>query len=253
MADNIKDPNTVRLNKFIASSGLSSRRGADELVQQGKVKINGERVDSPGIQVDPENDKVEVRGKLIENKTKDEHTYILLNKPIETVTTAKDPQKRKTVMDLLTKEIVAKRVFPVGRLDFYSEGLLFLTTDGELCNRMTHPRWHLPKVYEVIVRGPISKENIAIMEAGMFLSEGDILAPVKVKVLSEGKDTTKVEMILSQGVNRQIRRMFRDFDTTILKIKRVRQGQVTIDNLPAGKWRELTAEEVASLKKDVGL
>ena len=253
MADSTKNTETIRLNKFIASAGITSRRGADELISQGKVKINGERIDSPGIQVDPENDLVEVNGKPVQNCLHSENVYILLNKPIETVTTAKDPQKRKTVLDLLPLPFRQKRVFPVGRLDFYSEGLLLLTTDGELCNRLTHPKWHLPKVYEVIVRGSVSPENIAIMEAGMCLCEGDRLAPVQVKILSEGRDTTKVKMILNQGVNRQIRRMFRDFDTTILKIKRTRQGKVELGDMPAGKWRELTASEVKSLKKDVGL
>lgn len=253
MADSTKKTETIRLNKFIASAGITSRRGADDLISQGKVKINGERIDSPGVQVDPENDLVEVNGKPVKHDLQADDIYILLNKPIETVTTAKDPQKRKTVLDLLPLKFRQKRVFPVGRLDFYSEGLLLLTTDGELCNRLTHPKWHLPKVYEVIVRGPVSPENISIMETGMCLCEGDRLAPVKVRVLSEGKDTTKVEMILNQGVNRQIRRMFRDFDTTILKIKRTRQGQVELGDLPAGKWRDLTSSEIKSLQKDVGL
>ncbi|WP_291327574.1 pseudouridine synthase [Desulfovibrio sp. UCD-KL4C] len=253
MADSTKNTETIRLNKFIASAGISSRRGADELINQGKVKINGERVESPGVQVDPENDLVEVNGKPVQNSLQTKNIYILLNKPIETVTTAKDPQKRKTVLDLLSSQFRQRRVFPVGRLDFYSEGLLLLTTDGELCNRLTHPKWHLPKVYEVIVRGPVSSKSISIMESGMYLSEGDILAPVKVNILREGKDTTKVEMVLNQGVNRQIRRMFREFDITILRIKRTRQGKVELGDLPAGKWRELTASEVKSLQKDVGL
>ncbi|WP_027722934.1 pseudouridine synthase [Maridesulfovibrio zosterae] len=242
---------SIRLNKFIAAAGLASRRGADELVQQGKVKINGEVADSPGIQVDPETDQVEVSGKLIENDLESNETYILLHKTIETVTTAKDPQGRKTVLDLLPPEIVKKRVFPVGRLDFYSEGLLMLTTDGELCNRMTHPKWHLPKVYHVTIRGKLSEREMSIMHTGMFLEEGELLAPVEIKNISVIGETAKYEMILHQGLNRQIRRMFKEFKKTILRLKRVKQGRIELGDLKPGKWRELTDKELTTLKKDL--
>ena len=242
---------TIRLNKFIASAGLASRRGADDLVQQGKVKINGEVADSHGIQVDPETDQVEVSGKLIENDLESSETYVLLHKTIETVTTAKDPQGRKTVLDLLPPEIVKKRVFPVGRLDFYSEGLLMLTTDGELCNRMTHPKWHLPKVYHVTIRGKLSEREMSIMKAGMFLEEGELLAPVEIKNISVIGETAKYEMILHQGLNRQIRRMFKEFKKTILRLKRVKQGKIELGDLKPGKWRELTDKEITTLKKDL--
>ncbi|WP_419779570.1 pseudouridine synthase [Maridesulfovibrio sp.] len=248
------EKSTVRLNKYIASAGISSRRGADELVQKGKVKINGQLADSPGIQVDPENDRVEVNGKLVQHDKKSDDLYILLHKTIETVTTAKDPQGRKTVLDLLPADIVKRRVFPVGRLDFYSEGLLLLTTDGELCNRMTHPKWHLPKIYHVTIRGKLSEKEILIIENGMYLEDKDeLLAPVKIKALSEIGDTTKYEMELRQGINRQIRRMFSEFDKTILRLKRVRQGRVELGNLKPGKWRELNAKELTLLKNDLKL
>ncbi|CCO24636.1 pseudouridine synthase [Maridesulfovibrio hydrothermalis] len=242
---------TIRLNKFIASAGLTSRRGADDLVKQGKVNINGETADSPGIQVDPEIDQVEVNGKLIEYDSQAENVYVLLHKTIETVTTAYDPEGRKTVLDLLPAEIVKKRVFPVGRLDFYSEGLLMLTTDGELCNRMTHPKWHLPKIYQLTIRGKLTERQISIMESGMCLEDGELLAPVKVKTLSEIGDTSKYELILHQGINRQIRRMFSDFKKTILRLKRVRQGRLELGDLKPGKWRELTAKEITLLKNDL--
>ncbi|WP_432736192.1 pseudouridine synthase [Maridesulfovibrio sp. FT414] len=244
---------TIRLNKYIASAGLTSRRGADELVQQGKVKINGVIADSPGIQVDPDTDVVEVNGKPVRHDTDSGETYIMLHKPIEVVTTAKDPQGRKTVIDLLPQDIVNKRVFPVGRLDFYSEGLLLLTTDGELCNRMTHPRWHLPKVYHVTIRGKLSPREISIMEAGMVLDGGEPLAPVSIRLLSEIGDTAKYEMTLHQGINRQIRRMFGEFDKTILRLQRVRQGRIELGNLKRGKWRELTGKELTMLKKDLNM
>ncbi|NDV24680.1 pseudouridine synthase [Desulfovibrio sp. JC022] len=246
------DKKTIRLNKYIASAGISSRRGADELVQKGKVKINGKTADSPGIQVDPENDLVEVSGKPIQHDQKADDLYIMLHKTVETVTTARDPQGRKTVMDLLPSGIVKRRVFSVGRLDFYSEGMLLMTTDGELCNRMTHPKWHLPKVYHVTIRGTLSEREISIMEAGMFLADGDeLLAPVQVKTISKVGETTKYEMVLHQGINRQIRRMFDEYNKTILRLKRVRQGRVELGDLKPGEWRELSAKELALLKKDL--
>ncbi len=242
---------TVRLNKFIASAGLASRRGADDLVKQGKVTINGELADSPGIQVDPELDQVEVNGQMIERDSQANDIYIMLHKTIETVTTAKDPQGRKTVMDLLPPEIVKKRVFPVGRLDFYSEGLLLLTTDGELCNRMTHPKWHLPKIYDVTIRGELSEEEMSVFKAGMYLKGGDLLAPVKIKPIKQIGETTKYEMVLHQGVNRQIRRMFDEFNKTILRLKRVKQGRVELGGLQSGKWRRLSKKELTLLKEDL--
>ncbi|WP_319759772.1 pseudouridine synthase [Maridesulfovibrio sp.] len=246
------EKSTIRLNKYIASAGLASRRGADELVQRGKVKINGQLADSPGIQVDPENDHVEVNGQLVQHDKKSKDLYIMLHKTIETVTTAKDPQGRKTVMDLLPPEIVSRRVFPVGRLDFYSEGLLLLTTDGELCNRMTHPKWHLPKIYHVTIRGKLSDKEISIMENGMFLDDKDeLLAPVKIKTVSEVGETTKYEMELRQGINRQIRRMFGEYKKTILRLKRIRQGRIELGKLKPGTWRELSEKELSLLKKDL--
>ncbi len=176
----------------------------------------------------------------------------MLHKTVETVTTAKDPQGRKTVMDLLPSGIVKRRVFSVGRLDFYSEGMLLMTTDGELCNRMTHPKWHLPKVYHVTIRGKLSEREISIMEAGMFLEDGDeLLAPVQIKAISKVGETTKYEMVLHQGINRQIRRMFDEYNKTILRLKRVRQGRVELGDLKPGEWRELSAKELALLKKDL--
>lgn len=244
---------TIRLNKYIASAGIASRRGADELVQTGRVEINGVAADSPGIQVDPVKDKVLVDGKPVVLNRKAEELYILLHKPVEVVTTAKDPQGRKTVLDLLPPEIINRRVFPVGRLDFYSEGLLLLTTDGELCNRMTHPRWHLSKVYHVTIRGRLTEREKSIMESGMVLEGGEPLAPVGIKEVASIGDTTKYEMILHQGVNRQIRRMFGEFEKTILRLSRIRQGNIELGNLKRGKWRELTKKELDGLKKNLKL
>jgi len=250
MSDN---PLPIRLNKFIAQCGVSSRRGADELVFNGKVKLNGILVESPGVKVDPASDKVEVNGKPISLPNSGKNITILLNKPVETVTTVKDPQGRKTVLDLFPKDIKALRPFPVGRLDFFSEGLLLLTTDGDLCYRLTHPKWHLPKVYNVTIRGSIPEKAIKTMTSGMRLKEGDKLAPATVVLNKPLAGTQMIEITLIQGINRQIRRMCDELGLTILRLKRVKQGPISLGDIKPGTWRELTKEELNTLKKAVKL
>lgn len=245
--------NLVRLNKFIAQNGIASRRGADDLVFNGKVTINGTLADSPGIKVNPSCDIVEVNGKTIGQSNSNKNVVILLHKPIETVTTAKDPQGRTTVLDLLPKKIQELRPFPVGRLDYYSEGLLLITTDGDLCYRLTHPKWHLPKVYNVTVRGTVSEKALNAMRTGMTLNEGEKLAPAKVKLQKPIAGTQVIEITLIQGINRQIRRMCDQLGLTILRLKRVKQGPISLGNLKRNKWRELTQEEIQALKKAVKL
>lgn len=243
----------IRINKFLAKAGVASRRGADALVADGRVSVNGKAVDSAGFKVNPATDKVAVDGKPVGGPA-DENITILLHKPTQVVTTVNDPQGRKTVMDLLPEKIRKARPFPVGRLDFFSEGLLIMTTDGDLCHRLTHPRYHLPKVYNVTIRGKVSDFAIRTMEKGMTLSEGEELAPVKIKARNPVAGTQVIEMTLMQGVNRQIRRMFRDLDLTILRLHRVAQGPLRLERtLKAGNWRELTKDELSKLKKAVGL
>ncbi|MBI9078256.1 MAG: rRNA pseudouridine synthase [Pseudodesulfovibrio sp.] len=244
---------TIRLNKFIAQCGISSRRGADDLVFSGKVKLNGILAESPGVKVDPTTDTVEVNDQPISLPNNGTDITILLNKPVETVTTVNDPQGRKTVLDLLPKDIKKLRPFPVGRLDFYSEGLLLLTTDGDLCYRLTHPKWHLPKVYNVTIRGSVSESAIKTMTSGMRLKAGDKLAPATVILNKPIAGTQMIEITLIQGINRQIRRMCDELGLTILRLKRVKQGPISIENLKPGTWRELTNEELTTLKKAVKL
>ena len=244
---------SIRLNKFIAQCGVASRRGADDLVFGGKVLINGVLADSPGIKVNPSSDSVEVNGTPIQLPGSGKGITILLHKPVETVTTVKDPEGRKTVLDLLPKDINALRPFPVGRLDFYSEGLLLLTTDGDLCYRLTHPKWHLPKVYEVTIRGTVPERAIKAMRSGMRLKAGDKLAPAEVELKKPVAGTQILKMTLIQGINRQIRRMCSELDLTILRLRRVKQGPVSLGNLKPGTWRELTTEELKTLKKAVEL
>ncbi|MGE4422848.1 MAG: pseudouridine synthase [Pseudodesulfovibrio sp.] len=244
---------TIRLNKFIAQNGVASRRGADDMVFAGRVTVNGKTADSPGVQIDPTADKVAVDGKIIGAQASAGELTLMLHKPVETVTTANDPQGRKTVLDLLPPEIRKKRPFPVGRLDFFSEGLLLLTTDGDLCYRLTHPKYHLPKVYVVTIRGSVPQKAVQAMRNGMTLQGGDKLAPAKVRLEKPIAGTQQLEITLIQGVNRQIRRMCDEFGLTILRLRRVRQGPVALGNLKPGAWRELTDEETAALKRDVGL
>jgi 23S rRNA pseudouridine2605 synthase len=247
----------VRLNKAIAMSGLCSRRKAEEHIRNGRVTVNDRTVEELGTMVDPAKDRIAVGGILLRFSFKngrEEHVYLVLNKPVRTVTTARDPQGRTTVLDLLPASVRHKRIFPVGRLDFFSEGVLLLTSDGALTQRMTHPRYEHPKVYEVLVRGHVSREALATMREGMTLAEGERLAPVQVRILkAPGNDRTLLELTLRQGINRQIRRMCRDLGLTIISLKRVAQGPVRLKGLRPGRVRSLTPEEIRELRSSVGL
>ena len=244
----------LRINKALAQAGVCSRRGADELVAAGRVTVNGEPAQA-GTKVDPARDEVAVDGRVVAVRPPEAvaHVTLVLNKPIETITTVSDPQGRPTVLDLLPQKYKDARVFPVGRLDFYSQGLLLLTTDGDLANRLMHPRWHLPKVYDLTVRGEVTDETLAVMRKGMTLAEGERLAPVAVRARPEGPGLWGLELTLKQGVNRQIRRMCRDMGLTVLRLARTAQGPVQLGDLPPGKCRELTPAELAALRKSVGL
>lgn len=267
----------VRLNKALAQAGVCSRRAADALIRDGEVRINDLVVRTPGIRVDPQKDRVCIKGepvRLIQPGAMD-HLYLALHKPKGVMSTAKDPQGRRTVLDLLPPDIRRQRPFPVGRLDRMSEGLLLLTTDGELALRLTHPRHEHPKIYHVWVRGRVSPEKLQAMRSGMILAEGDRLAPVlvrelrgqvlnldtslkaaKIKIMGSAgnvkiQDLTPscvlLEMVLRQGVNRQIRRMCRDLRLHVLRLVRVQQGPICLGNLAPGAWRRLRPEELRNI------
>ncbi len=244
----------VRLNKALAAAGICSRRAADDLIVQGAVSVNGSVVTTPGVKVTVGKDAVAVNGVGVTlDVSRTTFTYVVINKPVRVVTTVNDPQGRTTVLDLLPQEMKNARLFPVGRLDFFSEGLLLLTDDGELTYRLTHPKWHLPKVYRVRVRGKVADTALRTMRSGMTLSEGEELAPVKVNVLREERGVTTLELHLIQGVNRQIRRMCRDLDLTILSLKRFRHGPIDLGNLDRGAARFLDHSEIALLRRATGL
>ncbi|MDY7000398.1 MAG: pseudouridine synthase, partial [Thermodesulfobacteriota bacterium] len=231
----------MRINKALASAGVCSRRAADELVKQGAVRVNSQTITTPGLKINPARDRVEVHGQIVSIPVpgSETHVYLALNKPVEVVSTLHDPEGRKALPDLLLPSIRKKRVFPVGRLDYFSQGLLLLTTDGELSFRLTHPSRHLPKTYQVLVRGEVTPQKLQIMRQGMTLSEGEKLAPIKVSATRDKPGTTRLEMTLVQGVNRQIRRMCRDLDLVVLQLTRTSQGPVALGNLAQGKTRAL--------------
>ena len=248
----------IRLNKALADAGVCSRRRADELVFSGRVRVNGTVAESPGQRVSP-GDKVSLDGRPVRLKEESrESCWLMLIKPVRIVSTASDPEGRETVLDLVPEPWCHRRLFPVGRLDFFSEGLILLTDDGELAHRLTHPRWHLPKVYHVLVRPERGEASVSaalsLMRRGMTLSEGDRLAPVDVKVLAS-RDSRGVllEMVLHQGLNRQIRRMCRDVDFTVLRLKRVQEGPLMLGGLTPGSVRPLSSSEVTALRRAVGL
>ncbi|WP_051445339.1 pseudouridine synthase [Desulfocurvus vexinensis] len=245
----------LRINKALADAGVCSRRAADELVAAGAVTVNGQPVTSPGLRIDPATDVVELRGQRVAVPVPGAraHTLVMLNKPTGVVTTASDPQGRTTVLDLVGDAFGPARLYPVGRLDYFSQGLLLLTDHGELANRLTHPRWHLPKVYEVLVRGTVPPATLALFSRGMTLADGQALAPAPTRVLGVASRATSLEMTLTQGVNRQIRRMCEQAGLTILRLTRVALGPLRLGELPEGQARALTPGEAVALLHAVGL
>lgn len=236
----------VRLSKAIAAAGLCSRRKADAYILAGLVRVDGTVEANPARRILP-GEQISVNGKNLAQAQA--FSYYLLHKPVQTVCTLRDPQGRPTVLDCLPDAARQIRLYPVGRLDYFSEGLLLLTNDGQLAQRMAHPRYHLPKTYEVLLREKPSATALAAMREGMLLSEGEKLLPVEVELAMTRNGQYQLQMVLRQGVNRQIRRMCRDLNLTILRLKRVAQGPLRLGSLPRGAARELTANEVLALKK----
>jgi 23S rRNA pseudouridine2605 synthase len=240
-----------RLQKIIASAGIASRRKAEELITSGRVQVNGQVVTELGSKADPEVDHVRVNGKLLHGMQR--HVYLLLNKPKGYVTTMSDPEKRPTVMDLIHG--VKGRVYPVGRLDYASEGLLLLTNDGDLAHRLMKAASHVAKTYLVKVAGTPKEEAIAKLRAGVSIATDDgkrvKTGPAAVRIVKEAANPW-YEITLIEGRNRQIRRMFEAVGHHVEKIKRVRYGPLTLD-VPPGKFRQLTLKEVERLKSVCGM
>src|SRR3954470_12301148 len=238
-----------RLQKIIAAAGIASRRKAEELITEGRVAVNGKVVRELGAKADAARDHIRVDGKLLHGP--EEKTYLMLNKPKGYVTTVSDPEGRQTVMDLVKGH--RERLYPVGRLDYGSEGLLLMTNDGELANKLTRASEHVPKTYEVKVSGRVPPEAIAKLRAGVFLppepgkaAKGVKTAPAEIRMLREAENPW-YEITLVEGRNRQIRRMFEQVGHHVEKIKRVRFGPLVL-NVETGEYRELSSKEVGMLK-----
>ena len=231
----------IRLQKMLADCGVASRRKAEELIQQGKVKVNG-HVAQIGDKVNPKTDHVTVAGRRIVASR--QYYYIMLHKPRGYVSTMSDEMGRKCVAELV-KDIPA-RVYPVGRLDRDSEGLLLMTNDGEVANLIMHPSKHVPKTYRVTVRPDISEEQLALMNVGMEI-DGVRTAPADAWVISREPGRVVLEIILREGRNRQIRKMCEQLGVEVARLKRVAVGQVKLGMLQPGKWRNLTLDEVKRL------
>lgn len=235
-----------RLNKVLGRAGVSSRRGADRLIEEGRVTVNGRVVRELGTRVDPARDAIKVDGRRVAAAPAT-HTYLMLNKPRGCVTTLSDPQGRPTVRELLRG--VRGRVFPVGRLDFDSEGLLILTDDGELARDLMHPRSGVPKTYSAKVRGIPSEQTLARLRGGVALGEGRAL-PAKVRLVRRGQNPW-LEVEVVEGRKHQVRRMLAAVGHPVLKLKRIRYAGLVLGDLAAGKLRRLRAGEVERLRRAV--
>jgi 23S rRNA pseudouridine2605 synthase len=239
-----------RLQKIIAAAGVASRRKAEELITSGKVAVNGQVVTALGTKADSEKDHIRVNGKLLHGAQR--HVYLLLNKPKGFVTTMSDPEGRPTVMSLIRG--VGSRVYPVGRLDYASEGLLLMTNDGGLAHRLMKAASHVPKTYVVKVSGQPREDAIAKLRGGLSIATDDgkrvRTSPAKIRIVKEAANPW-YEITLIEGRNRQIRRMFEEVGHHVEKIKRVKYGPLALD-VPPGKFRPLTTQEVDRLRTASG-
>lgn len=236
----------IRLQKYMASQGIASRRKCEEYITQGKVKINGETVKELGIKVNPNKVKIEFNGKEIKN-THEPHVYILLNKPIDYVTTVKDQFGRNSVLDLVQ---INKRIVPVGRLDMYTSGALILTDDGDFVYKITHPKHEITKTYTVTLKGIPTSDEIRNLENGVDIG-GFTTSKAKVKILKidEEAETSRLEITIHEGKNRQIRKMCEAINKKVLALHRSKIGNIGVKDLKIGTWRYLSQKEVELLLK----
>ncbi len=231
----------MRINKYLAECGVASRRASDDLIREGRVFING-KVAALGDEVS-EKDEVTLDGAPVTRA--ESHRYFMLNKPKGYVCTVDDDRGRKTVMELLPSD--AGRVYPVGRLDYDSEGLLLLTDDGELTFRLTHPKNEIPKTYLVRIEGSIGEQQLNKLRSGVEL-DGKLTKRCKIKVVETDKEYTKLHITITEGRNRQVRRMFETVGKEVVFLKRIRIGELSLGSLDRGKVRKLTPEEIFYLK-----
>lgn len=251
--DSAAAPQGERLQKYLARCGVASRRHAEKLITDGAVTVNGAVMRELGVRVDPERDIVRIRGERVTPAAR--LIYLLMNKPTGVVTTVSDPHGRRAVLDLLPARWRDERVYPVGRLDYHTEGLLLLTNDGELALRLTHPRYALPKEYHALVTGQPTPEDLTRLAEGLPLAgEARPTAPARAWILRAGENgATWVGLELHEGRNRQARRMLDAIGHPAIRLRRVRVGPLTLGDLAPGETRELTAREAETLRKQAGL
>jgi pseudouridine synthase len=232
-----------RLHKVLAHAGVESRRAAEEMILAGRVSVNGEVVTRLGTKVDPEHDSITVDGRPIPKRVK--RMYLMLNKPAGYITTVSDPERRPTVMELVPHSM---RIYPVGRLDANSEGLILMTNDGDFANLLAHPRYSLEKEYHVAVQGTVKEEDLQALRDGVVI-DGRKTAPARVRILSSDGKSTWLSMTIHEGRNRQIRRMLLALGYKVERLVRMRIGPLWLGSLPRGAYRHLTPAEVRMLKR----
>jgi pseudouridine synthase len=239
-----------RLARFLAHAGIASRRHAEELIAAGRVQVNGVTVTTQGTRIQPDYDRVLVDGKPVRSTTR--HVYLLLHKPIGYVATAHDPQGRPTVLDLLPAELRALRVYPVGRLDIDTSGLLLLTNDGDFALRLTHPRYSMEKHYQALVKGCPSESALAALRSGVTITEdkghSHKTASAQVSLLRKAGTDCWLSLTIHEGRKRQVRRMLAAVGHPVLELSRVGIGPLALGDIPVGKWRYLTDEELKALQ-----
>ena len=231
----------MRINKFLSTLGIASRRTIDKYIDEGKIVVNG-NIASPGMDID-ENDTILIDGKKIETKINEDKVYFMLNKPLEVLSASSDDRGRKTVVDLVKTN---KRIFPIGRLDYMTSGLILLTNDGDLFNRIVHPKSEIYKKYYIKIFGEIKKSEIDELKKGVLLDDGKTL-PAKISGVKYDKNKTSMYISIREGRNRQVRRMIEKFGYKVLMLRREKIGELSLGDLPEGKYRELTNEEIEYL------
>ena len=237
-----------RLQKILAHAGIASRRACEKIITQGRVTVNGQVTTELGTKVDPRQDVITVDGKRLPQQA-ETPVYILLNKPAGVLSAAKDEQRgRKTVVDLVD---VPERVYPVGRLDFNSEGLILLTNDGDLAEKLMHPRYHVEKEYQVLVKGQPSTETLIRWQRGGITVDGKATAPAIVERLNAEGENFWLKVILTEGRKRQISEVAKTLQHPVIRLERVRMGPIKLGKLKSGRWRHLTTDEVQRLKRSV--
>lgn len=236
-----------RLQKYLANSGIASRRKAEEYILDGKVKVNGKVVIELGTKVNPDKDVIEFEGKRVNNDKK--KVYVLLNKPIDYVTTVKDQFNRNTVVDLVKN--AGNNLLPVGRLDMYTSGALILTNDGDFIFYVTHPKHEVEKTYTVTLRGKVTNEDVESLRQGVIIDEEYKTKPAKVRIMKidEEKNLSRLEIVIHEGKNRQVRKMCEAIGKKVIALHRSKIGNIDVKDLKIGQWRYLTKKEVDMLMK----